>query len=164
MTTNERPRLGWGFALAFLPAAAFTWVLHEYAHWQMGELLGYDMWISLNQAGPTKGSYDSDLYAMLVSGAGPVVTYLQAAVAFAAVLSKRRIKSSVVIVHIPASSSAVNWGTGWSRYQNVWVARSSKRPSGAYSSRMRREVSTVKRTCFVGVIIAPGLACGRTEI
>lgn len=68
-------------ALWFFPAAVVTWGIHEVAHWGTGKLLGYDMWITFNQAGPVKGSYDSTFDSVLISMAGPVVTLIQGAVA-----------------------------------------------------------------------------------
>ena len=68
-------------AAYFFPAAVLTWGIHEYAHWLMGRVLGYDMWITFNQVGLVQGNYDTDLHQILVSMAGPIVTWLQALVA-----------------------------------------------------------------------------------
>ena len=80
--TPRRSRLGWAYALAFLPAAALTWGPHELAHWAMGRLLGYRMWISLNQVGLVEGEYDSVRDRILVALAGPLVTGLQALLSY----------------------------------------------------------------------------------
>ena len=69
-------------AATFVPAAMFTWGIHELAHWGMGIGLGYEMWVTFNQAGPTEGGYDSDAHRMAVSMAGPVITWIQAGAAF----------------------------------------------------------------------------------
>lgn len=69
-------------ALWFFPAAILTWGIHEGAHWAMGELLGYDMWMTFNEAGPVSGSYNSDMHNILIALAGPLVTIVQAIIAW----------------------------------------------------------------------------------
>ena len=68
----------WHLAGSFIFAAILTWGIHESAHWLMGSMLGYDMWITFNQVGLVQGEYKSDFHQMLVSMAGPIVTWLQA--------------------------------------------------------------------------------------
>ena len=63
-------------------AALLTWTVHELAHFQTGRWLGYEMWVSFNQAGSRGGTYASRADELWVQMAGPVVTYLQAALAF----------------------------------------------------------------------------------
>ncbi len=88
MITTVLEKQGWtgkDYALLFFalfPAAAVTWGIHEAAHYFMGRALGYDMWITFNQAGLVEGDYDSLLHRNLVSVAGPVVTALQAVLAW----------------------------------------------------------------------------------
>lgn len=78
-------------AASFIPAAILTWGIHESAHWLTGVMLGYDMWITLNQVGPVQGSYDSDGHQILVAMAGPIVTWIQAIVAFLVIRSTREL-------------------------------------------------------------------------
>ena len=68
--------------LWFIPAAIVTWSIHEVAHWTTGTLLGYDMWLTFNRAGPVQGGYDSILHQIMISLSGPVVTLLQGGVAY----------------------------------------------------------------------------------
>ncbi len=68
-------------AASFIPAAILTWGIHEGAHWLMGTALGYDMWITFNQVGLAQGSYTSTGHQILVSMAGPFVTWIQAVLA-----------------------------------------------------------------------------------
>ena len=68
-------------AAMFVPAAVVTWGIHELAHWAMGVALGYEMWMTFNQAGPTQGSFDHESHQVLVSLAGPLITWIQAGVA-----------------------------------------------------------------------------------
>ena len=63
-------------------AAALTWAVHEFAHFQVGRWLGYEMWVSMNQSGPTRGGYASTNHRMLIAMAGPLATYVQALIAF----------------------------------------------------------------------------------
>lgn len=72
--TNADRRL---LALAFIPAAIVTWGLHESAHWLAGTALGYDMWMTFNNAGTVGGAYDSTAHQVVVTLAGPAVTWLQ---------------------------------------------------------------------------------------
>lgn len=80
------------YALIFIPAALMTWLLHEFAHWQMGKALGYDMWMSLNEGGLAgKGSYDNALDKSLVDAAGPILTYTLAIGALALIRTTRNL-------------------------------------------------------------------------
>ena len=89
MTASEK-RPWAGYALMFVPAALLTWLAHEFAHWQMGEALGYDMWMSFNRAGIAgEGSYDSTLDRLLVTAAGPLLTYIFAIGALALISTFR---------------------------------------------------------------------------
>ena len=72
-------------AASFVPAAVVSWGVHEYAHYATGIILGYDMWISLNKAGPTQGHYDAVTHEFMVAMAGPIVTWIQALVAVVAI-------------------------------------------------------------------------------
>lgn len=82
-------------AVWFIPAAIVTWGIHEVAHWGTGILLGYDMWITFNQAGPVEGSYQSSFHNILVAISGPVITLIQAVTAllFIKKLSQPRLYS-----------------------------------------------------------------------
>lgn len=64
-------------------AVAATWLIHEFAHWATGRLLGYPMQMTLNTAGLVEGEYSAAWHRLAVSSAGPVMTLLQAGVVFA---------------------------------------------------------------------------------
>ena len=64
-------------------AVAATWLLHEFAHWATGTLLGYPMDMTLNTAGLEEGEYRANWHQHLVSMAGPLITLLQAGGVFA---------------------------------------------------------------------------------
>ncbi|MDA1028818.1 MAG: hypothetical protein O3B41_07185 [Bacteroidetes bacterium] len=61
-------------------AGIITWTIHELAHYLIGSLLGYEMWVSLNQAGLIHGEYATIGHRLMVDMAGPWTTYLQAIV------------------------------------------------------------------------------------
>lgn len=48
----------------------------------MGEMLGYDMWVNINSAGLARGQYSTEWHGQLVSAAGPIITLIQAIIAF----------------------------------------------------------------------------------
>ena len=65
-----------------LASVLFTWVLHELAHWSVGELLGNEMKMSLNSAGPVSGHYNGHFHNSIVTIAGPIFTVAEAFVAY----------------------------------------------------------------------------------
>jgi hypothetical protein len=66
--------------LAFATIA--TTIVHELAHFGMGLALGHDMAMSFNQAHAVSAGSVSARDAMLIAAAGPVITILQAIIAF----------------------------------------------------------------------------------
>ena len=68
-------------------AGLATHAIHEGAHWAAGEALGHDMIMGLN--GGTTAEPGSVRDQVLISGAGPAVTIIQALAAFALVRSRR---------------------------------------------------------------------------
>ena len=52
----------------FIIAVLLGFVVHELAHFGMGRALGYDMFISINKAGPSSSvTYTSEVHAQLVA-------------------------------------------------------------------------------------------------
>jgi hypothetical protein len=82
--TAERPTLR--FYLWLVVAGLITFVIHEGAHWLMGTGLGYEMSYGLN--GSTPSTPASVLHHTLISAAGPLITILQAIIAFVIVRSR----------------------------------------------------------------------------
>jgi hypothetical protein len=70
------------YVLATLAAVALTWLIHEFAHWVTGELLGNQMAMTLNTCNPVSGSYKEDWHKTIISTAGPVVTFFEALVIY----------------------------------------------------------------------------------
>ena len=79
-------------ALWFFPATVVTWGLHEFGHYATGLLLGYDMFITFNHAGPTQGSYTSTNHDILVGMAGPIITWVQAVIAWRMIMKRDQIE------------------------------------------------------------------------
>lgn len=63
--------------IAFIPIAFFTYLFHEFGHWTLGELLGNDMTLSLNNSSPRGGSFNSDSAALWSAIGGPLFTVFQ---------------------------------------------------------------------------------------
>jgi hypothetical protein len=114
-----------------LAASILTFVLHELAHWSAGELLGYDMRMSLNAAEPRSGDFDSARHGFLVAAAGPAFTALQALAAFVLIRRKglllaypvlfgacfMRFAALVVSVSHPNDEARMSMHLGW----NMWA-------------------------------------------
>ena len=65
-----------------LLAVVFTFLVHEFSLWLMGEFLGYEMRMALNTAWPAKMKYDQDWHYIAISAIGPLITFLQAVIFF----------------------------------------------------------------------------------
>ena len=63
-------------------AVFFTWLLHEFTHWTVGELLGYKMALTLNTSYTKSGYYLQNWHDSLISIAGPIITLLEAVVCY----------------------------------------------------------------------------------
>jgi hypothetical protein len=66
-----------GFGLLVFPLTLIGFFLHEFGHWLAGELLGYEMWMTLNGAS-NRGAdvVVPRLHQLAITGAGPAVTLL----------------------------------------------------------------------------------------
>ncbi|WP_448569117.1 hypothetical protein [Thalassotalea ganghwensis] len=78
-------------ALWFFPAAILTWGIHEFAHFGIGKLLGYDMFITFNTAGLASGSYANTWHQALVGLAGPMITWFQAIIAVIVINQRKQL-------------------------------------------------------------------------
>ena len=74
--------MNWRHIPIIIIAILVTYILHEGAHWAMGEALGYDMWMKINSVGVVKGSYSVEWHGQLIGAAGPLMTVMQGLVAF----------------------------------------------------------------------------------
>lgn len=60
----------------------FTWVLHEFAHWLTYTSFGYDYMMTLNKVSYLKGNKPSNSHQIIAGAAGPIITIIQALLAF----------------------------------------------------------------------------------
>lgn len=63
-------------------AVLLSWILHEFAHWTAGTLLGYEMGMSLNKTFSLSGGFKNNGDYQLISAAGPAFTILEAFVVY----------------------------------------------------------------------------------
>ena len=69
----------WKYIPFILIVSIATFVIHEAGHFFAGKLLGYEMYVSINKAGPKSGTeLAADWHRLLITMGGPFVTYLQA--------------------------------------------------------------------------------------
>lgn len=62
--------------LLLIPIAYFSYLFHEFGHWSIGEILGNDMFYSLNYVWPKAGYYINESHDLYVSIGGPAFTIL----------------------------------------------------------------------------------------
>lgn len=77
MSQNKQV-INFTYILVTLLAVSATWLVHEFAHWGVGELLGNEMVMTLNTCYPIAGNYLADWHEVAISAAGPAITILQA--------------------------------------------------------------------------------------
>jgi hypothetical protein len=70
------------FILYTVLAVVVTFVVHEFTHWTMGEILGNEMRMTLNTGYPIAGKYNQDWHYPVVSAVGPLITLVQAITVF----------------------------------------------------------------------------------
>lgn len=85
----KKPVLPKRFYLWLVLATFATFLIHESAHWLMGTALGYTMTFHLNGVVATTAMQPA--HKALVDAAGPMITILQAVVAYVLVLRSRQI-------------------------------------------------------------------------
>ncbi|HEU5290748.1 MAG TPA: hypothetical protein VFU05_08915 [Cyclobacteriaceae bacterium] len=80
MTEVRRDSLGMSHVIITAVAVVTTWIIHEFAHWSVGELLGNNMVMTLNTSYPVNAVYSQPWHEHLISAAGPLITILEAIV------------------------------------------------------------------------------------
>lgn len=73
----KESQIDWRVIIAFIPIAFFTYLFHEFGHWTLGQLLGNDMTLSLNNSYPQNGHFIDSSDALWSAIGGPVFTILQ---------------------------------------------------------------------------------------
>jgi hypothetical protein len=76
--TQLKPKINPTYVLATMVAVFVTWLVHEFAHWSAGELLGNEMVMTLNTCYPKSGSFLANWHEVVISAAGPLITITQA--------------------------------------------------------------------------------------
>jgi hypothetical protein len=87
-TINQTQNITLKYISVILIAVGATWVLHEFAHWLTGELLGNDMAMTLNGGYPVAGEHKEDWHKMPIDIAGPFITIIEALIVW--LLIKKR--------------------------------------------------------------------------
>jgi len=87
----------WRYIPIVIIATLVTYILHEGAHWAVGEALGYDMWMKINSVGLARGEYSAVWHGQLVGAAGPLMTVMQGLVAFVLVRKQKTINAFVFL-------------------------------------------------------------------
>lgn len=84
-----RSKIDTKYVMVFGIAVFFSWIFHEFAHWAVGEYLGYKMRMTLNSSYPVYGEYSKDLHYQIISAAGPVFTLCEAILVFILMMRKK---------------------------------------------------------------------------
>jgi hypothetical protein len=90
MSSDSPIKINLRYVLVTALAVLLSWLLHELAHWVIGESIGYRMGMRLNSCFPLSGKFDSGADYQLVSAAGPVFTLLEAFLVFFLLMNKPR--------------------------------------------------------------------------
>ena len=78
MNELRRDSIGISYVMLTAIAVLSTWIVHELAHWSVGELLGNNMAMTLNTSYSVNSQYGQAWHAHVISAAGPLITLLEA--------------------------------------------------------------------------------------
>lgn len=92
MNTNAVPKITFTYILLLFVAVFATTILHELAHWAMGEILGNRMVATLNGTNPISGTFVANWHRNFTTAAGPLFTIFQALLFYFVILKYRNIK------------------------------------------------------------------------
>ncbi len=70
------------YILAGIFTVIVTWIIHEFSHWLISELFGYETIMKLNGTSTVSGENPTDLHKNIISASGPIVTIIQGLIAF----------------------------------------------------------------------------------
>ncbi|MBI9070861.1 MAG: hypothetical protein JEY94_04650 [Melioribacteraceae bacterium] len=76
-TDLKESKIDWKVIASFIPIAFITYIFHEFGHWTLGELLGNDMTLSLNNSTPKSGHFINESDALWSAIGGPIFTITQ---------------------------------------------------------------------------------------
>jgi len=74
--------INWPYLGLIFATVLGTWLIHEFAHWAMGEALGYSSTMRLNSTSFLVGEEPTAAERTIISAAGPLITIIQALVIF----------------------------------------------------------------------------------
>ncbi len=77
-----KPTIGKKYIAVFAIAVFFSWLLHELAHWAVGEFLSYKMVMTLNTSYPLNGQFVQGWHYQLISASGSIFTLCEALLIF----------------------------------------------------------------------------------
>ena len=96
-------KIDWKIAFIFIPIAFLTYLFHEFGHWIVGEFLGNDMVLSLNNANARSGYYIEKSHGLYISMGGPAFTIIQSLI-FLVILERTRSIYAYPFIFFPAFS------------------------------------------------------------
>lgn len=82
ISENMPVKINITYIFILLAAVFVTTLLHELAHWAMGEALGYNMTATLNSTDIVLGNFTKEWHKNSTTAAGPLFTILQAVVCY----------------------------------------------------------------------------------
>jgi len=84
-----KTRIDKRYLVVFAIAVFVSWTVHEFAHWIVGEYLGYKMVLTLNSSYPLDGRYSNDIHYQMISAAGPIITLCEALFVFILIIHRK---------------------------------------------------------------------------
>jgi len=89
------------YILLIFVAVMFTWIFHEFGHWLSYKLMGFEPYLSLNKVGIRGNDLPNTTQYLWATAAGPIITLLQAIVAYLILTQKGWNKYVYPFVLIP---------------------------------------------------------------
>lgn len=97
----KNQKISFIYVLVAFAAVLFTWFIHEFAHWLAYTLQGYDAFMGLNKAGVRGDEVPNIDQQVLGAAAGPIITVLQAILAYGFLKKNDWNKYVYLILFIP---------------------------------------------------------------
>jgi hypothetical protein len=81
-------KISFKYILLVFGAVLFTWLFHEFGHWISYKLMGFEPYLSFNKVGIRGNDLPNTTQQLLGTAAGPIITLLQAIVAYYILIKK----------------------------------------------------------------------------
>lgn len=91
-------RFSGDYILGIVIGVFATWLIHEFAHWLTSESLGYDSIMTLNGVSAEVGVEVKEKHKLWISAAGPIITIVQAFMAYFALQFRKWNKYIYVVL------------------------------------------------------------------